>query len=159
MTKKGSYSVSRTKSMNTKTNKSLNEIYRKKQMQSIELENKRFLMRLQGKRPTVNTLKLRRDWEDNKSVIKRMANCEFNMTQFKSKDSRIRSMTSERLFRQKFDDAKISKFRVIDGHKMLIKIEFSDGYLKIVGDSRDHKDLKVIEIPKEEAVLFIEKDC
>lgn len=42
---------------------------------------------------------------------------------------------------------------------MLIKIEFSDGFLKIVGDSRDHKDLKVIDIPKDEAVIFLEKDC
>ncbi len=53
-------------------------------------------------------------------------------------------MTSERMFRQKYQDLKVSKIKTIDGHKMLIKIEFVDGYLKIVGDSRDHKDLKVI---------------
>lgn len=63
------------------------------------------------------------------------------------------------MFRQKYEDIKISKFKVIDGHKMLIKIEFADGFLKIVGDSRDHKDLKVIDIPKEEAIIFLEKDC
>ncbi len=94
MTKKGNYSVARTKSINTKCNKSLNQIFRKKQLQNIELENKRFLMRLQSKKPTLNTIKLRKDWEDNKSVIKRMANCEFNLTQFKIKDSRVRSMTT-----------------------------------------------------------------
>jgi len=43
----------------------------------------------------------------------------------------------------------------IDGHKMMIRIEFIDDFLKIVGDSQDHKDLKVIEIPKEEAIIFI----
>jgi hypothetical protein len=32
MSKKGNYSVARTKSINTKTNKSLNEIFRKKQL-------------------------------------------------------------------------------------------------------------------------------
>lgn len=35
MTKRGSYSVAKTKSINTKLNKSLNDIYRKKQLQSI----------------------------------------------------------------------------------------------------------------------------
>lgn len=38
---------------------------------------------------------------------------------------------------------------------MLIKIEFNGGLLKIVGDSKDHKDLKVIEIPKDEALQFL----
>lgn len=62
MAKRGSYSVAKTKSINTKLNKSLNDIFRKKQLQSIELENKRFLLRLQSKKPTVNTMKLRKDW-------------------------------------------------------------------------------------------------
>jgi len=44
--------------------------------------------------------KLRKDWEENKSVVKRMANHQFNLTHFKSKDSRLRSFTSDRLFRQ-----------------------------------------------------------
>lgn len=44
---------------------------------------------------------------------------------------------------------------MIDGQRMLIKVEFVDGILKIVGDCRDHKDLKVIEIPREEALMFI----
>lgn len=35
MAKRGSYSVAKTKSINTKLNKSLNDIYRKKQLQSI----------------------------------------------------------------------------------------------------------------------------
>ena len=42
---------------------------------------------------------------------------------------------------------------------MLIKVEFINDVLKITGDSQSSKDLKVIEIPKEEAILFIEKDC
>ena len=35
MTKKGNYSVNKTKSYRTKVNKSLNEIFRKKQMDNI----------------------------------------------------------------------------------------------------------------------------
>lgn len=104
-------------------------------------------------------MKLRKDWEDNKSVIKRMANCQFNLTHFISKDSRIRSFTSDRLFRHKIEDSKINRTKLIDGHKINIRIEFADGFLKIVGDCRDHRDLKVIEIPREEALVFLEKDC
>lgn len=75
MSKKGNYSVARTKSINTKTNKSLNEIFRKKQLQFIELQNKRFLARLQNKKPTLNNVRLMHEWNDNKEVIKRMTNC------------------------------------------------------------------------------------
>jgi hypothetical protein len=42
---------------------------------------------------------------------------------------------------------------------MLIKIEFVNDVLKITGDSQSSKDIKVIDIPKEEAIIFIEKDC
>lgn len=34
--------------------------------------------------------------------------------------------------------------KVIDGVNLLIKIEFTDKYLKIVGDAQDNKDLKII---------------
>lgn len=149
MNKNGHYSVTKTKSIHSKCNKSLNDILRKKQMQNIEEENNRFVLRLQTKKPTFNTLKLRKDWEDNKNVIKRMTNCEFHLTHFKTKSIRIRSLTSERLFREKFEDLKITRFKNIDGRKMVIQIEFVDKVLKITGDCRDHQELKVIEIPKE----------
>lgn len=41
----------------------------------------------------------------------------------------------------------------------MIRVEFTEEVLKIIGDSQNNKDLKIIEIPKEEAVIFIEKDC
>lgn len=58
-----------------------------------------------------------------------------------------------------YDKTKVTKFKNIDGQKMLIKIEFTNDILKITGDSQNSKELKVIEIPKEEAIVFIEKDC
>ena len=93
MSKKGSYSVNKTKNIRTKVNKSLNQFYRKRQAQEIEIENKRFVQRLQQKKPTLNMDKLNKDWLDNKSVIKRMANYQFNLTSIKS-TSRVRSITS-----------------------------------------------------------------
>ena len=58
-----------------------------------------------------------------------------------------------------YEKTKVTKFKNIDGQKMLIKIEFTNDILKITGDSQNSKELKVIEIPKEEAIIFIEKDC
>lgn len=46
MSKQGEYSVYKTKSIRTRANKSLNEFYRKKQQETIEEENKRFIKRL-----------------------------------------------------------------------------------------------------------------
>ena len=60
MSKKGSYSMGKTKNIRTKVNKSLNQFYRKRQMEDIEVENKRFVSRLQHKKPTLNMEKLNR---------------------------------------------------------------------------------------------------
>lgn len=38
-------------------------------------------------------------------------------------------------------------------------MEFIDDVLKITGDAHNSTDLKIIEIPKDEAVLLLEKDC
>ena len=42
---------------------------------------------------------------------------------------------------------------------MMIKIEFTDKVLRITGDGQSNKDIKVIEVPKDEAMYLIEKDC
>ena len=44
---------------------------------------------------------------------------------------------------------KLLKTKLIDGEKMLIKIEFVGDILKIIGDSQNSKDIKIIEIPKD----------
>lgn len=46
--------MSKTKNFRSKVNKSLNEIFRKKQEEQITEENKRFSERLQKKKPTLN---------------------------------------------------------------------------------------------------------
>lgn len=42
---------------------------------------------------------------------------------------------------------------------MLIKIEVVDNVLTIIGDLCNHKDLKLIELPKEEAMNIISNNC
>lgn len=139
MSKKGTYSVSKTKSTRTKANKSLNDIYRKNQLNSIELENKRLLERLQNKKPTMNTDKLNKDWIDNKSVIKRMANYEFNLTSMKPANGKSKGMTSQRFIRSDYQKYKTSRYKNFNGHRMLIKVEFIENVLKIIGDSQEKK--------------------
>lgn len=154
--RKGLYSVSKTKS-NSKGSKSLNEIFRKKKMETIEIENKQLLTRLSNKRATLDTTKMKKDWEQNKNTIKRLTNYEFNMVDFKGKERAIKS--KEKISSENFDSIKVSKFRVINGVNILIKIEVVDNVLTIIGDLCNHKDLKLIEIPKEEAMNIIGNSC
>ena len=42
---------------------------------------------------------------------------------------------------------------------MMVRIEFTDEILRITGDGQSTKDIKVIEIPRDEAIYLIEKDC
>lgn len=42
---------------------------------------------------------------------------------------------------------------------MMVKIEFTNGLLKIIGDTLNNTNLKVIEIPKEEALIYINQEC
>lgn len=82
--------------------------------------------------------KLNKDWIDNKGVIKRMANCQFNLTSIRS-SSRVKSITSEKFYQSNLKKTKITRLKNIDGQKMLIKIEFVDDVLKITGDSQSSK--------------------
>jgi hypothetical protein len=75
LAKEGSYSHNKMKNFRTKVNKSLNQIYRKKQEENIALENERYLIRLHNKKPTLNLEKIDRDWKNNKKAMKRMSNC------------------------------------------------------------------------------------
>jgi hypothetical protein len=106
--------------------------------------------RLQQKKPTLNTDKLNKDWVDNKKVIEKMANFQFNLTSIKS-SSRVRSLTLDKFYKSKYDKVNFSKVKLFDGKKMLIKVEFTEHLLKIVGNLQDNKDMKVI--------VFLEKNC
>ena len=87
-------------------------------------------------------------------MLKRMANADFYLTNIQS-SSRMRSITAEKLNKSKYEKMRLVKGKVIDGHKMLIKIEFVGDFLKIVADAQDKRDIKIIEIPKEEAMILI----
>ena len=71
-----------------------------------------------------------------------MANADFHLTNIKT--SRIRSITSERLSKTKYQNMKLTRIKVIDGQRMLIKIEFVGNFLRIIGDTQKRKDIKII---------------
>lgn len=113
---------------------------------------------MQNKRPTLDLDKLNKDWKDNKSVIKRMAHYEFYLTNYKESITKSGN-SSDRVAKSKLEGIKMQRNKVINGHKIAIKVEFVDEHLKITGDTMNNRDLKVIEIPREEALFLLEHDC
>lgn len=49
--------------------------------------------------------------------------------------------------------------KVINGHRMVVRIEFVDEHLRITGDTMNNRDLKVIVIPKGDDLFMLEHDC
>ncbi len=54
-------------------NKTLNGVYRKKQIQNIEYENAKMLKRLKQKKSTYDVTGLHRDWQKKKKVIQNLS--------------------------------------------------------------------------------------
>jgi len=54
-------------------------------------------------------------------------------------------------------DVEMMRIRTIDGVNMVVTIRFGSANLTILADlKRGAKDLKIIEVPREEALQFIE---
>lgn len=93
--------------------------------------------------------------------MKKMENYEFYLTHSsKFKDANQKGTHhSLKNFHDKVENIKISLIRKIDGHRMLIKVQFVVGALRITADTLNKRNLKVIDIPRNEAAQFIEEDC
>lgn len=53
----------------------------------------------------------------------------------------------------------LCRVRVIDGTSFLITVKMTPAKLQIIGDCKDKKEVKVIEIEKGEAIDFLEHEC
>jgi effector-binding domain-containing protein len=82
-----------------------------------------------------------------------MANFEFNLTSMQSRSKT--NTTIEKNYKNNFDQIRMSRIRTFKNHRMLVSVKVEDNVLKIIGDSQNNNDLKVIEIPKDEAIEFI----
>ena len=51
------------------------------------------------------------------------------------------------------------RVRVIDGITFLITVKLDSESMKIIGDNKYQKQIKVIEIERNEAIDFIEQEC
>jgi len=75
-------------------NKSLNQVYRRKQLEDIEIENAKLLKRIMDKKSDYDNKKLKEEWKWQKTVIKNIANYPF-IIRDKIYKGRKKSMTSQ----------------------------------------------------------------
>lgn len=51
------------------------------------------------------------------------------------------------------------RLRKIDGVNMIVTVKLTESQMTIIGDLKTLKTIKIIEIPREEALEFIEHEC
>jgi hypothetical protein len=85
--------------------------------------------------------KLRKDWCDNKEVMKRMSNRDFYLTTLRSQDNH-RYTANDKVGRSKIEFSRLSRICVVDGCKMRIRIKFVGGLLNITADCLDNPSAK-----------------
>lgn len=135
-------------------NGSLNSSFRRRQMQSIEIENAKLLKRLQERKANYETEKFRQSWRKQKSVIKNMSQYPFIIDDRKRKKNSSTQLGPSRNSRGL--NVELSKIKTIDGVSFLVTIRMGMDKLQIIGDTKTKKDIKVIEINRKEAIEFIE---
>ena len=56
-------------------------------------------------------------------------------------------------------NVEMCRVRVIDGISFLVTIRMNPIKLQIIGDSKDKREIKVIEIERDEALDFLDQEC
>lgn len=57
------------------------------------------------------------------------------------------------------DEIEMMRIRKIDDINMVITVRLNSQHLAIIGDTKRGKDIKVIEVPRDEAIEFINEEC
>jgi hypothetical protein len=145
-------------------NKSLNSNFRKKQLQNIEIENARLLKRLQDKKSDYDTGKLKEEWKKQKAVIKNIANYPLIIRDGSRRERKrvfSREMDSANLLDRSplQKDVEMMRIRNFNGTNIIVTVRLGQDKLTILGDLKRGKDVKIIEVPREEAMEFIEQEC
>ena len=98
--------------------------------------------------------RLRQDWKKQKAVIKNIAN--FPLI---PKDSARRRRAISKQLDLGYDDAngspndlELVRLLKINGVSMLVTIKLNNSQLVVMGDLQNERQVKMIEIPKEEAI-------
>jgi hypothetical protein len=122
------------------------------------------------KKSDYDSKKLKEDWKKQKQVIKNIANYPF-IIRDRIYKGRKKSLTSHSLHQPGFtanvqpEDNMLSspiqlvRIRNLSGHNFLITVKYDGNSLQVLGDNKSTKEIKIIEIPKEEGLEFIQYEC
>lgn len=141
---------------------SLNSSLRKKQCQSIEVENAKMLRRLQERKSDYELGRFKKEWRRTKQMIKNITSYPLVIEQIQGrrrKKSHIEIDELRRIATTNPEDFQLVKMRLINTKKFIVTLKFTPAKFVIIGDIRADKELKVIEIDKDEALKFIEENC
>ncbi len=140
-------------------NGSLNSSLRKRQFQSIEVENAKMLKRLQERKSDYQLNRFKKEWRKTQSMLKNITSYPL-IEQISGKKKRKSAPTGiedlKKMTSNSPEDFTLSKLKLIGNKKFIITIKFTQNKCVILGDLRTDQELKVIEIDKEEALQFIE---
>lgn len=130
----------------SKTNKSLNSGFRRRQLQGIEVENAKFLKRLQEKKSDYETTKYKEDWKKQMNAMKIMANYPFILTDRPRPKRHSIAQLNHKTRMELPEDTQLVRVRVLNGISFLVTVRLTPKVLQITGDCKERKELKVIEI-------------
>jgi hypothetical protein len=139
---------------------SLNSTLRRRQFQSIEVENAKMLKRLQERKSDYELHKFKKEWRKTKAVIKNITSYPIIIDEITGRKKRKNIYCDlQELRRVALTDPEefhLVKVKLIDSRKFIVTLKFTPTKFVVIGDMRTEKELKVIELDKGEALQFIE---
>lgn len=138
-------------SENKNNNGSLNSTIRRRQFESIEIENAKMLKRLQERKSDYELHRFKKQWKKTKAVIKNITSYPIidQITGKKKRKNTVYDMSDvKRMALINPEEFQIVKVKLINAKKFLVTLKFTSNKFVIIGDLRADKQLKVIQIDK-----------
>jgi hypothetical protein len=114
------------------------------------------LRRLQERKSDYDLDKYKKQWRKTRKMIKSIASYPIVIdniqNQRRKKHSYMQLEELKQIANNNPDDFEIVKLRLIGTKKFIVTIKFTSEKFVVIGDLRSEKELKVIEIGKEEAL-------
>lgn len=118
---------------------SLNTHLRRKQFQSIEVENAKMLKRLQERKSDYELHRFKKEWRKTKAVIKNITSYPLVIDQLAPRKSKKNYDISQLARLDDPDNFQLVKVKVIDTKKFIVTVKFSTNKMVIIGDLRAQK--------------------
>ena len=126
-------------------NKSLNQGFRRKQLENIQIQNAKMLKRLQERKSDYEAQKLKEEWKKQKTVIKNLVNFPFIIRDKAYCKSRRKSMTSQSFHKKDVMSGDVNSLlgpiqlvRVMkfNNNVFVTTVKYSDEKLQIIGENK-----------------------